>query len=296
MMVNTRILTQEFDYLVPKTIKEAVQLLNQYGQEAKVIAGGTDLLVQLKRETISPNYLINISKISELSIIKDDGPLRIGAGARLCEVMQFCEKSGQYAALWEALRSLGKTQIRNIGTIGGNLCNGSPAADSAPPLLIFEAQVKLFSERGERILDLEDFFKGANMTALDSNEMMTEIQLGPIHGRVGSAFMKMARVGADIAKINCAVAVERQGDFCVLCRIALGAVAPVPMRARGAEHILQGHEIDASLIEKAGREVAEEIKPIDDIRSTVEYRRGVAAVLFKDVFWKAWKRAGGEEG
>lgn len=296
MMVNTRILTQEFDYFVPKTIRETVELLNQYGQEAKIIAGGTDLLVQLKQEKILPSYLINIMKISELSYIKEDGGLRIGSGTKLRDALEFCAKDEKYAALYEALRSLGKAQVLNMGTIGGNLCNGSPSADTAPPLLVFDSRVKICSDQEEKIFDFEEFFKGVNITAMASNELMTEIHIPPIKNGMGSAFMKIARVGADISKITCAVAVERQGDICASCRIAMGAVAPVPMRAKAAERTLQGNKVDEPLIERTGQRVAEEIKPIDDVRSTAEYRRHLSTILFKDVFWKAWRRAGGGEG
>lgn len=296
MIVNTRILTQEFDYFVPKTIRETVELLNQYGQEAKIIAGGTDLLVQLKQEKISPSYLINIMRISELSYVKEDGGLRIGSGTKLRDVLEFCAKDEKYASLYEALRSLGKAQVLNMGTIGGNLCNGSPSADTAPPLLVFDSRVKICSDQEEKIFDLEEFFKGVNITAMASNELMTEIHIPPIKNGTGSAFVKITRVGADISKITCAVAVERHRHICASCRIALGAVAPVPMRAKAAERTLQGNKVDEPLIEKTGQRVAEEIKPIDDVRSTAEYRRHLSTILFKDVFWKAWRRAGGGEG
>jgi len=294
-MVNTRILTQEFDYFVPETTRETLELLGQYGSEAKILAGGTDLLTQLKQEKVSPDYLINIMRISELNHIEEAGGLRIGSATKLCDIKQYCAKDGKYTALYEALCSLGKIQVLNMGTIGGNLCNGSPAADTAPPLLVFNGKVKLLSERGERTLDLTDFFKGVNNTAMAPDEMMIEINLDPVPDDMGSVFIKIARVGADISKITCAAAVERHGDICASCRIALGAVAPVPMRAKEAENILQGNKIDRSLVEKAGKKVSEEISPINDIRSTAEYRRNIAAILFKDVFWKAWQRAGGEK-
>lgn len=296
MTVNTRILKEEFEYFAPDTFQEAVQLLNQYGPDAKVIAGGTDLLVQMKKEVVSPRYLINIMSISEMSFIKaEDGCLRIGAATKWREVAEFCAKDRKYAALYEASCSVGKVQVRNMGTIGGNLCTASPAADSAPALLVFDSQVKLASVKGERILNLEDFFKGVNMTAMAPNEIMAEIQIPSIRSGMGSAFMKITRVGADISKISCAVAVERQGDLCASCRIAMGSVAPVPMRVEEADRIVAGKKVDASLVEEMGQKVSEEIKPISDIRSTAEYRRQVAAILLKDVFWKAWQRAGGEE-
>jgi len=294
--VNTRILKAEFEYFTPNTIQEALHLLDQYGSDANVIAGGTDLLVQMKNEVISPSHLINIMKISEMSFIKaEEGWLRIGAATKWHEVVEFCAKDRKYTALYEASCSLGKVQVRNMGTIGGNLCTASPAADSAPALLVFNSRVKLTSAQGERIINLEDFFKGVNLTAMAPNEIMTEIQISSIHNGMGSAFMKITRVGADISKISCAVALERQGDICASCKIAMGAVAPVPMRIDQANRIVIGKKVDASLVEEMGKKVSEEINPITDIRSTAEYRRKTAAILLKDVFWKAWHRAGGDK-
>lgn len=294
--MNTRILKAEFEYFTPNTIKEALHLLDQYGSDANVIAGGTDLLVQMKNEVISPSHLINIMKISEMSFIKaEEGWLRIGAATKWHEVVEFCAKDRKYTALYEASCSLGKVQVRNMGTIGGNLCTASPAADSAPALLVFNSRVKLTSAQGERIISLEDFFKGVNLTAMAPNEIMTEIQIPSINNGMGSAFMKITRVGADISKISCAVALERQGDICASCKIAMGAVAPVPMRIDQAVRIVIGKKIDAFLVEEMGKKVSEEINPITDIRSTTEYRRKTAAILLKDVFWKAWHRAGGDK-
>jgi carbon-monoxide dehydrogenase medium subunit len=295
MKGNTRILRQRFEYLEPETIQEAAQLLDQYGSEARILAGGTDLLVQLKRETVSASHLINIRKIPGLSYIKEAGWLRIGAATRLSEVLQFCLDHGKYAALCEALQSLGKVQVRNMGTIGGNLCNASPAADTAPPLLVFDSRVKLLNVGEERIVGLEDFFKGVNITTMAPNEIMTEIEIPSVKNSMGSAFMKIVRVGVDLSKISCAVAVERHGELCARCRIAMGAVAPVPMRMNDLEEILVDKKVDASLIEEIGQKVAEEIEPITDVRSSAEYRRQIAPLLLKDVFWKAWGRAGGEE-
>lgn len=293
MAVNTRILKPEFEYFVPKSLQEALQLIVQYGPEAKVIAGGTDLLVQMKQEVISPKYLINIMKIPEMQFIKKEKDwLRIGAATKWNEIVDFCAKDDKYTALYEASHSLGKIQVRNMGTIGGNLCTASPAADSAPAILALNGRVKLACLGRERTLDLEDFFKGVNVTALAPNEIMTEIQIPSIQKGTGSAFLKITRVGADISKISCAVAVERQGEICTSCQIVLGAVAPVPLKLKDANITIGGKHVDSSLLDEVGRKVYEGIKPITDIRSTADYRRQVAAVLFKDVFWMAWKRAG----
>jgi carbon-monoxide dehydrogenase medium subunit len=295
VMGNTRILAQEFEYFEPETIQEAVRLLDQHGPEVKVIAGGTDLLVQIKQETVRPRCLVSVKKISELHQIVEDGSLRIGAGLLLREVMIFCSREdGKYAAVSEAIRSLGKVQVRNMGTIGGNLCNASPAADSAPPLLVLDASVKLSSSRSDRVLSLRDFLKGVNITAMASNEILTEIQIPEIPKGLGSAFLKIARVSADISKVSAAVAVGRKDNVCVSCKIALGAVAPVPMRAEGAEKLLIGKKVEADLVEEVGEKAAEEIRPVTDVRSTVEYRKQVAAVLVRDALWEAWLRTGGK--
>jgi len=295
MTVNTRIIAQEFEVLAPETLGDAVDLLDRYGPEAKLLAGGTDLLLQIKQEKLTPGHLINIMKIPELSHVTENGGLRIGAAAKLSHVRAYCSKTEKYKALFEAISVLGKPQVWNMGTIGGNLCNASPAADTAPPLLVFNGRVNLQSKKGERTIGLEDFFTGVNKTAIAPDELMTEIRLDPVTDASGNAFVKMARVGADISKITCAVSVNREGDVCSGCRIAFGAVAPVPMRAKGAEAVLTGQKIEESLIERAGQAAAEEISPIDDVRSTAEYRRTVASILFQDTFRKAWRRASGEE-
>ena len=296
MMVNTRILKAEFEYFVPHDLKEALQLIDQYSPHAKIIAGGTDLIIQLKQEKVSPEYLIDIKQIPEMKYIrKEKDWLRIGAATRWREVEEFCAQNQEYAALYDASHSLGEIQVRNMGTIGGNLCTASPAADSAPPLLVFNSRVKLASVQGERVLDLQDFFKGVNATEMSSHEILTEIQIPTRPNRKGSAFKKIIRVGADISKLSCAVALERQGESCAACQIALGAVAPVPLKIKAAHGVMVGKKVDSQLVEKMARKVSEEIKPITDIRSTSDYRRQVSAVLFKDVFWEAWSRAGGEE-
>jgi CO/xanthine dehydrogenase FAD-binding subunit len=294
-MVDTRIIAREFDFMAPKSVSEVVDLLERYGSKAKIMAGGTDLLVLLKMEKIAPEVIINVMKITELDYIKEEQGLRIGATTKLSMIRGYCAKERRYAALYEAISVLGKPQVWNMGTMAGNLCNASPAADTAPPLLVYNGRVKLLGRSGERTLGLEEFFKGVNRTDLAEGELLVEIRTEKISESTGSAFMKMTRVGADISKVTCAVAVKREGNRCQSCRIALGAVAPVPMRARAAEDLIQGTEVNEAVIEKASRQVAQEIRPIDDVRSTAEYRRDVAKTLFKDVFSKAWCRVAGEE-
>ncbi|MEJ2728053.1 MAG: xanthine dehydrogenase family protein subunit M [Deltaproteobacteria bacterium] len=294
-MVNTRILTREFDYHRPDSLEEAFELLTEYGNAAKVIAGGTDVVPKLKYEKIAPNHLITLMKISGLSdITAENGGLSIGACARLRDVKQACARGFEYATLHDAMRSIGKVQVMNMGTLGGNLCTASPAADSVPPLLVLNGRVTLLSRQGSRTLDLEDFITGPYTAAMAADEIMTEIRIPPAGDQQGSAFLKVSRVAADISKLSCAVALQRDARRCIACRIALGAVAPVPMRIKGAEKLLSGRQMDSNLMDEAAASVSAEIRPISDVRSTEAYRRQVAAVIFKDVFASAWQRAGGK--
>jgi carbon-monoxide dehydrogenase medium subunit len=250
---------------------------------------------QLKYEVISPVALINIKKIPELNYIKEENGLNIGATARLRDVEQFCAKSKDYVCLYDALSSIGKIQVMNMGTLAGNLCTASPAADSAPALLVMGGQVKLSSSKGDRVIDLKDFFQGPRKTVKVFDELMTEVRIPPVREGVGSAFIKVARVGSDISKITCAVSVERKNDSCVSCKVAMGAVASTPIRIFEAESMLENKKVTEALLDEAGQLIASQIQPMTDVRSTETYRRQIAKILFKDTFQKAWKRTGGEK-
>ena len=213
-MANTHILSQEFDYFEPKTIEEAVSLLANHREKSKPIAGGTDLLVWMKMGRMSPQCLINIARIPALRFLIEDKGLRIGALTSFRELEKSLLIEKKYTALYEAARAVTSVQIKNMGTIGGNLCNASPAADSAPPLIAFGGKVRLLEEGRERVLPLEEFFVGNGETALSARELFVEVQIPEFTGPTGSAFIKMARVAADLAKISIAVMVVREGDVC----------------------------------------------------------------------------------
>jgi carbon-monoxide dehydrogenase medium subunit len=178
-----------------------------------------------------------------------------------------------------------------MGTLGGNLCHGSPAADSAPPLIAFGARVKMIEGDKERVLPLESFFIGPGKTLLNREELMVEIQIPKPEANTGSAFLKLGRVSADLAKISIAVAVVREGDFCKDCRIVLGAVAEKPLRTIEAEKILRGKNFNKNLLNRTEQQVLEEIRPITDVRSNLWYRREVSKVLVRNAINLAWERA-----
>jgi CO/xanthine dehydrogenase FAD-binding subunit len=291
-MMNTHILSSEFEYVEAKTAEEAASLLHAHGGRARAIAGGTDLLVEMKMEKIRPEVLVNILRIPGLRYLSQESGLRIGALTSFRDLERTKSIAEKYTALAEASRSVSSAQIKTMGTIGGNLCHGSPAADSAPPLIVFGATVKLMSMDHERILSVEDFFRGPGETVLSPGELLVEIQVPEPSGRVGSTFQKIARVSADLAKVSVAVAIERKGTLCKSCKIALGAVAKTPMRAKKAEAVLQGKRFGRESAEDAGLQASEEIFPITDIRSTAWYRKEVSRVMVRDALLRAWERAG----
>ncbi len=291
MTVNTRVLVNDFQYTVPASLDEALGLLDRYGEDAQVLAGGTDIIIQMKLGRRSPKILVDISKLQELKGLEAGEKIRIGAGRRYMDVLPYLQSLGRYHGLAEAIDSIGKRQVLSVATIGGNLGNGSPAADTPPPLITFDARVRVVSAHLERVIPMREFHTGPGVTVLAPNEIIVDVEFDAFTDGRASAFRKLTRVASDISKVTCAVAVERDGETCTQCRIALGAVGPTPLRARGAEAVLVGRQVDTSAIDECARFVVEGIAPIDDIRCSEIYRREVAGVLFKDAFETAWERA-----
>ena len=291
-MINTRILPDQFEYFEPRTVEEALRTLTTCGKNAKIIAGGTDLLVEMKMGKVHPGCLVNISRIPALRYLIEERSLRIGALTSFQEIERSSTVRTRYTALYEAACSVTSVQIKHMGTIGGNLCHASPAADSAPPLIALGGKVKLVAGERERALPLEDFFVGPGKTVLFPGELFMDVQLPELPRGTGSAFLKLGRVSADLAKASVAVMISREGEVCKECRIVMGAVAEKPMRAAEAEKVLIGGKWSRALTEKAGEKVSEEIRPIDDIRSTLWYRKEVSKVLVRDALERAWERTG----
>lgn len=289
-MINTRILAQEFEYFEPKTVEEAVQYLETYGQKAKVIAGGTDLLVQMKMGKVHPDGLINISRIPGLRYLIEEKGLRIGSLTTFREIEKSQGIQERYTALYEAARSVSSVQIKTMGTVGGNLCNASPAADSAPPLIAFGAKVKLAKPSGEKVLPLEKFFIAPGKTILSPIELLIEVQVPELKRNFGSSFRKLGRVSADLAKVNCAVGIAQEEGVCRMCRIVLGSVAEIPMRALKAEEMMMNEKFTKDLVEKVSRKASEEIRPITDVRSTAQYRKEISRILIREAILAAWSR------
>lgn len=292
---NSHLLLGELDYVEPASVDEACALLAEHAGEARLLAGGTDLLVQLKLERAEARCLIGMRRLPELRRITGEDGLVLGAAATIRSIARSALVRGRYAALQEACEAFSTLQVMVMGTVGGNVCNASPAADTVPALLAFDARAGLRGRHGARAVPLDELFVGPGRTVLHADEMLESLRLAPVSAGTGSAFLKLGRVAADIAKVSVAVRLDREGERIRDCRVALGAVAPTPVRSREAERALRGQAPSAALVQDAARAAAEEIRPITDVRSTAAYRRHAAGVLVQDAIRRAWARAGGRE-
>jgi carbon-monoxide dehydrogenase medium subunit len=276
----------KFNYFSPSSLGETFKMLKDYKGKSRLLAGGTDLLVKMKKGAVSPDVVVDLSKISELSFIElAGGSLRIGGLTRLADIGESSLVREKAPALAEAIDVLASSQVRNRATIAGNLCNASPAADTAPPLLALDASVKLQSPDGERIVPLAEFFLGPEQTVAKPEEVLTEVIIPLQEGT--SAFIKLGRRKAFTLSVTSVAAFARvnKGRFEEV-RVALGAVAPTPMRARKVEEALKGKEANKENIEKAAESVKEECCPITDVRASAEYRTEMSYVLTKRVLGK----------
>lgn len=292
-MVNSHLLTHDFDYFEVVTLDEIFALLTRYAGKARMMAGGTDLVVMMKMEREKPEAIINITKIPGLKDIHKaaDGSTSIGPLVTIYDLQRNSWIRQQYPALAEACASFGSTQVEAMGTLGGNICNGSPAADTPPALIALKASVVLASKNGKRTLPIEEFFLAPGKTALAPDEVLVEVLLPPPAAGAGSVFLKMTRVAADLAKASLGLQVVRQGDVLTSASLGMGAVAPRPIRLTRTEELLKGRILTPELIEEAANTASEEITPIDDVRSTADYRRKVTRAMLTDALTAAWDRA-----
>jgi len=292
---NTKLLTQEFEYFAPKTLEEALDLLYKYkDKNTKILAGGTDLLVKMKTIGFEVDYLINIKEIPELKFIDTAEGLKIGAAVPLSHIERIEKVKEKYSALYEGLKSMAAIAVRNMATIPGNICNASPAGDTISPLIAYGAELKLISKSGERIVLIEDFITGVGETVIKKDELVTQVIIPEITKSSGSAFSKKSRVKADIAKINLAVWLKREDRTCKDCRIVFGSVFIKSIRIKKAEELLRDQAVSNDLVAKAAKKASREIRPVDDVRSTAEYRTNLAQIMAEDTLKLAWNRSGGE--
>jgi carbon-monoxide dehydrogenase medium subunit len=274
----------------PSSVSEALKLMQAH-KGARVLAGATDIAPQAQRST---KYLIDVTRLGLDYIRRERGGYTIGA----CATMGAVENSPKLRALAngilpQALATCGSIQLRNLATLGGNLANASPAADSATPLLALDATITLQSARGRKTMPLGTFFAGPHRTALD-HALLIEIFIPDPKPRSGWSFQKLGRTETDISLVNVAagLTLDKSGQV-VAAQIALGAVAPVPMRAHAAESLLSGKRIDEALLADVAERVRQAVKPISDHRASAEYRREMSAALTVRALREAAQRAGG---
>lgn len=279
----------DFEYYAPESIAEACQLLSQFGPRAKVIAGGTDLLAKMKNELLAPEVLVSIKKLNQLKKIEyvPGKGVVIGARATHNDLVNSEVLHEKYMSVSEAAHQMAANQVRNAGTVGGNISNAVPSADLPPILIALNATVKLTGVNGERSLALEDLFVGPNKTVLAQDEIITEVVI-PDQKMTGSTYMKFGLRGAGaLAVVGVAVAVQVENNVIKDARVALGAVAPTPVRAKKTEDFLKGKEISDDLLAEAGVIASGECKPISDIRASAEYRTDLVRVFTKRALRKA---------
>lgn len=272
---------RDFDYLRPATIAEASALLAEHGDNARMIAGGTALLLALRQRMVTPAYLISLAGIRALRGITYDDRLglRIGALTQHAEVAHSALVRGQLPMLADMAGRLANPQVRNQGTIGGNLCYADPATDPPTCLIALDASVVVASTRGERLLPIEDFLVDYYTTALAVDEIVTEIRIPPPCFDAGfhARFLRTAAEHRPL--VNFAMTVRRAGDVCQSARLVVGASTPIPIRCCRAEAYLAGKAMTGAVAQEAAAIVAEDITPISDMRGSAEFRRDMARVV-----------------
>jgi len=279
-MENSRILP-EFDLLMPASVAEAIKMLSTHKDKATVMAGGTDVIVSAT-QGFATQYVISLAKIKDLDYITYDAKkgLRVGPMTTLQKIADSPVIQKEYPALSKSAATHGNPPTRNLGTVIGNIMRASPSGDCACAILALGGILVLESVSGKREVAMDDFFLGYKKTARKADELAVELKIPPA-GASKSAFNRLTRTTLDLSKVNCAVSLQMKGTTCEQARIAMGAVAPTTLRLKKSEELLKGQKITDALLKKVAASVAGQIVPIDDVRSTEEYRKDVSGVILK---------------
>ena len=283
---------QDFDFLRPKTLLELTGVLAE--TSGSVLAGGTDIIPKMRRAQFAPSTLVDVSRIDELRFIReDDQRIFIGAMTTHQEIADSALLADVNPALVAAALSVGCEQTRNRGTLGGNIANASPSADTIPPLLVIDADIHLLQISGERTIPLDDFLVSAGKTKLLPGELIHSVSFQPLSGAWGVAFMKLGkRNGMAISVVSAAAGIELSSDGKISkARLCLGSVAPRVVRSHKAEERLIGHPPKPQILDQAARSCLEDIAPISDIRSSAEYRNHSAVIIARRVLEQAVNHA-----
>jgi carbon-monoxide dehydrogenase medium subunit len=284
---------RRFDLALPQSLDDCLKILADHGGRAKLLAGGTDLLPQMKHGLLKPALVVDLSGIDRVRRVDNgSGGLRIGAAVTARELEVHPALGGAYRSIAESAALVGSLQVRNLATVGGNLCNAAPSADMAPPLVALEAQAVIAGAKGERRVPIADFFTGVRQTVLAPNELLVELIVpGPGPNSGGQYLRHTPRRELDIAVVGVASQLTMANGRCAKARIALASVAPTPVRATAAEGALEGQALTPELIERAATLAIEAAKPISDQRGSIEFRKHLVRVLTRRTLVTARERA-----
>ncbi len=287
----------DIQYVAPKTLDEAVRAFAAAAGAGRILAGGTDLLVQMRNGVVSPGTIVDIKKIGELTAIEEtkDGGFRIGAAVSGAVLREHAKLSKVWPGVVEATNLIGSTQVQGRATPGGNLCNGSPAGDSVPAMVAAGAIVTIQGPNGRREMPVEKVPKGPGRLNLEPGEIVVSFTLPPRGKGSSDAYLRMIpRTEMDIAVVGCGVSLTMEGGICTAARVGLGAVAPTVLLVEEAAKALIGSKLDDAALAKAAAACSAACRPIDDKRGTIAYRTKVAGVLLKRTTLIAAERAGGK--
>jgi CO/xanthine dehydrogenase FAD-binding subunit len=277
-------------YFAPPGIDETLALLSEYKGKATLLAGGSDLVPKINYYDLKPDIIIYTGGIGFAYVKEGDGKLIIGAGTTWSDLISDTLVAEKAGVLAEAARQGGCVATRNVGTIGGNIVNASPAADLVAPLMALDAEVSIKSSKAKRMIPIKDFFTGPGTTILNPDELVTEIHVPFVQGN--AVFLKLGRRRAmTLSVVNTAVCLQINGKICKEARVVLGSMGPKPLRCEKAEGILNGNSVDKDLIGKCAAEAINEASPIDDQRATAWYRKKAGEKLVA----QALSRAAGME-
>jgi carbon-monoxide dehydrogenase medium subunit len=281
-----------FEYLRPKTVPEAISMLQQHGEDAKILSGGQSLIPMMKFRLARPSHLIDINRIAELAYIKEEsGFLRIGGLTREAELESSAIVRDKYPLLLDTARVIADPQVRNLATVGGNLAHGDPANDHPATMIALRAQIVATGAKGQRVIPIDEFFVSLFETALEKDEILTEIRVPSPPDHSGGAYLKLERKVGDFATAAVAVQLTLDGGAIQKVGIGLTNVGPTPLRARKAEDAMQGKKPDAAVIRQAAQLASDDAQPSSDLRGPAEYKKGLIKELTSRAIAKALERA-----
>ncbi len=286
-------IAENFKYAAPSSLQEAYELLHEYGDDAKILAGGHSLVPMMKLRFASPTHLVDINNIPGLAYItEEDGYLKIGAMTREHELEESSIITNKYHVFTDASKLIADPQVRNFGTIGGNIAHGDAANDHPAVMLALKAEVQISGQDGDRMVSINDFFHGFYMTAVQHGEILTEIRIPVPRNKFGSAYHKEERKVGDYATAGVAVAIEIDDNgVCTNAGIGLTNVNPLPMKVERSEAVLIGSRLTTEDIATAAKYAAEDCSPSEDLRGDEDYKRHLVKVITKRMLNKAIQRA-----